>query len=229
MLRFPTLKEAVFVERPNRFLVKAKIDGKSELVHLHDPGRLKELLLPGAKLYLKKTDNPNRKTKWDIILVKSGRQYIAIYSILANRLIKTTLENKQLPGLKSWSLEKAEFTYGNSRFDFLISRNTERMLIEVKSVSLVENRVAMFPDAPTTRGARHLNELAQAVNSGYKTAVMFIVTRDDAEKFMPFEERDPVFANKLKYAVNKGVKAYCFKCQVNRKGMNIDSRIPIKL
>jgi sugar fermentation stimulation protein A len=184
MLKFPPLTEARFLERPNRFLVRVDIGGKQAFAHLHDPGRLRELLLPGAKLYLQKADNPQRKTAWDIILVKKGAVYVAIYSTLVNRLAKKLFADRSFPGFKSWKLIKSEPTFGGSRFDFELSKGREKMLVEVKSVSLVEDGIAPptagFPDAPTERGRRHLVELADAVSQGYKASVIFIITRNDA-------------------------------------------------
>jgi sugar fermentation stimulation protein len=229
MLKLPPLKQALFEERLNRFLVKVNIEGKSELAHLHDPGRLKELLLPGAKLYLQLSDNRLRKTAWDIILIKKGRVYVAIYSTLANRLVKKQFEDRTFTGFKSWRLVKSEPNFGKSRFDFELERKGEKMLIEVKSVSLVEDDVAMFPDAPTVRGRRHLLELAGAVKQGYGASVIFMVTRNDAVSFKPHSERDPEFAESLRRVEKKGVRLYCFKCNVTRKTIDLHSRIPIKL
>lgn len=246
MLQFPRLTEARYIERPNRFLVKVDIDGTYAFVHLHDPGRLQELLVPGAKLFLQKAENPERKTAWDIILVKKGSEYVAIYSTLVNRLAKTLFAENRFPGFKSWKLARSEPAYENvgrvpgerseretrlqvhSRFDFELARGEERMLVEVKSVSLVENGVAMFPDAPTERGRRHLLELAKAVSQGYKASVIFIVTRNDARLFQPHMERDPRFAETLKLVAGQGVKIHCFKCDVRRQSMALDSKILVR-
>jgi sugar fermentation stimulation protein A len=233
MLKFPPLKQALFEERLNRFLVRVNIDGKSELAHLHDPGRLQELLLPGAKLYLQKAGNPDRKTRWDVMLVKKGRIYVAIYSVMANRLAKKLFAQRIFPGFKSWELMRSEPKFKNSRFDFELARGDEKMLVEVKSVSLVEKGIAPptagFPDAPTERGRRHLVELADAVAQGYKASVIFMVTRNDARMFRPHTVRDPRFSETLKYAVKQGVKAYCFKCKIKIKSIALDSRIPIRI
>jgi len=249
MIKFPPLTEARFIERPNRFLVKVDIGGKPAFAHLHDPGRLRELLVPGAELYLQKAENPLRKTSWDIILVKKGPVYVAIYSTLANRLARRLFMERRFPGFKGWRLIKSEPTYKcvgrvlnpsktdekpdtlarvKTRFDFELARGSERMLVEVKSVSLVENGIAMFPDAPTERGRRHLLELADAVAQGYKATVIFIVTRNDAGLFMPFTQRDPRFAKALKQVAKRGVRMHSYKCEVDRKSMALESKIPIR-
>jgi len=232
MIKFPPLTEARFIKRPNRFLVKVDIGGKPAYAHLHDPGRLRELLVPGAKLYLQKAENPQRKTAWDIILVKKGPVYVAIYSTLVNRLAKKLFAEQCFPGFKSWKLVRSEPRFGNSRFDFELSKGGERMLVEVKSVSLVEEGIAPptagFPDAPTERGRRHLLELSDAVSQGYKAAVIFIVTRNDAGLFIPLAQRDPRFAEALNQVAGRGVKMHCHKCQVDRKSIALDSKIPIR-
>ena len=227
MIKFPPLTEARFVERPNRFLVKVDIGGKPAYAHLHDPGRLQELLVPGAKLFLQKADNPQRKTSWDIILVKKDAVYVAIYSTLANRLANKLFAEQRFPGFKSWKLKRSEPRFGNGRFDFELAKGKERMLVEVKSVSLVENDIAMFPDAPTERGRRHLLELADAVSRGYKATVIFMVTRNDALRFRPHARRDPRFAATLEQVAKQGVRMHCYKCEVDRKSIALDSRIPI--
>jgi sugar fermentation stimulation protein len=232
MVEFPPLTEARFIERPNRFLVKVDIGGKPANAHLHDPGRLRELLVPGAKLYLQKAENPQRKTAWDIILVKKGPEYVAIYSTLANKLAKKLFAEQCFPGFKSWKLERSEPRFGNSRFDFELAKGMERMLVEVKSASLVVDDIAppaaRFPDAPTERGRRHLLELGEAVSQGYKALVIFIVTRCDAGLFMPHAQRDPRFADTLKQVAKQGVKMHCYKCKVDRKSIALDSKIPIR-
>jgi sugar fermentation stimulation protein A len=228
MLKFPSLAEALFIERLNRFAVLVNMGGKEEVAHLHDPGRLQELLIPGARLYLQKASNPDRKTGWDIIIVRTGSQLIVIYSIISNRLVKSLLIHREFPGLKGWKLERSEPRFGSGRFDFELSRGRDRMLIEIKSISLVENGVALFPDAPTERGRRHLLELAKASKS-YRTMVIFIVTRGDAISMKPNRQRDPLFAETLERVAQKGVEAVAYNCRVTLKGIRLNKKIPISL
>lgn len=227
MIEFPPLTEAIFVERLNRFAVSAIVDGKSVLAHLHDPGRLLELLIPGATLYLRRANGHDRKTDWDVILVKKGRQLVAIYSTLANRLLAHLLRERQFPGLRGWGLVRTEPAFGKGRFDFELARGKRRMFVEVKSVSLVENGIAKFPDAPTERGRRHLVELADAVKQGYEAMILFIVTRFDADSLQPSWKRDPEFDHTLNHVIRQGVKAIAFKCKVKRQKMILDCQIPI--
>ncbi len=227
LIKFPPLTEAIFVKRLNRFTVRVIIDDKTEIAHLHDPGRLQELLIQGATLYLRRANGKNRKTNWDVILVKKGRQLVAIYSTLANRLLAHLLRERQLPGLKEWRFARSEPRFGRGRFDFELARGKRRKFVEVKSVSLVENGIAKFPDAPTERGRRHLRELADAVKMGYKAIILFVVTRHDAESLRPNWQRDPEFAKALDHAIRQGVKAIAFKCKIKRKSMVLDCQIPI--
>jgi sugar fermentation stimulation protein A len=221
------LIEAIFVERLNRFAVRVIIDDKTETAHLHDPGRLQELLIPGARLYLRKANRHNRKTGWDVILIKKGRQLVVIYSTLANQLLAHLLRERQFPGLRGWRLVRTEPPFGKGRFDFELARGKRRMFVEVKSVSLVENGIAKFPDAPTKRGRRHLEELADAVNQGYQAKVLFIVTRNDADSLQPNWKRDPEFGHTLNHVIRQGVKAIAFKCKIKRQAMALDCQIPI--
>lgn len=227
MIKFPPLTEATFVERLNRFVVGVIVDGKSETAHLHDPGRLQELLIPGARLYLRRANGHHRKTDWDVILVKKGSQLVAIYSTLSNRLVGSLMRDCRFPGLKGWRLVRAEPAFGKGRFDFELIRGKRRMFVEVKSVSLVENGIAKFPDAPTERGRRHLMELADAVRQGHEARILFIVTRHDADSFKPNMQRDPKFPQALNHVINHGVKALSFKCKIKRQAMILDRRIPI--
>ncbi len=223
------MRKAIFIERINRFVVLAKIEGNQQFVHLHDPGRLKELLVPCAKLFLRKAENPGRKTNWDVILVRRGNRLVVIYSTMSNRLVKALLLNRQFPGLKLWKLKKTEPRYGKGRFDFELSRAGRRMFIEVKSVSLVEDGIARFPDAPTERGRRHLLELADASKRGYEVMVIFVVTRNDALSMEPHRQRDPKFAETLNTVTRQGVKAVAYVCDVTLQGMKLNKRIPVMM
>jgi len=227
--KFPPLTRAGFVERPNRFTVVVAINGSREFAHLHDPGRLQELLLPGATLYLAKAANPERKTAWDIILVEKDKRLVMIYSTMANRLCRHLFEQRLFPGLTGWKLAKTEPRFGAGRFDFELARGDKRMLIEVKSVSLVEDGIARFPDAPTVRGARHLRELAAAIKKGYRSRVIFIVTRSDAHLMEPHIQRDPDFARELKLAVKTGVRCSAHLLHIKKDGIRLAHKVPIRI
>ena len=180
--------EAKFCDRPNRFLVRVNINGKMENSHLPDPGRLKELLIPGARLLLKQEDGPNRKTHFSTQAVYLGETLISLNTLIPNQFVSFLLKNKSLPFLKGWELERQEIPYGNNRFDFQLKKNELKMVLEVKSVTLVENRIAKFPDAiQEATGIHpalppHLNDLFQRKESyltlpnDFESVRKFIVT-----------------------------------------------------
>jgi sugar fermentation stimulation protein A len=207
-----------FVERPNRFLVFFKNrdnDNELEMAHLRDPGRLKELLTPDVQLLLRRAkENPNRKTKYDVIAVLHQDRWILINSGFHSDLAAELIELDTIPEIKNFTVKRREYTYGNSRIDFLLEGNENiKILLEVKGCTLVDNGLAKFPDAPTLRGRKHLDELSGAIDDGFKSAVLFLIIRDDASEFTPNSPMDPDFANALKNADKKGVKiiAYSFK------------------
>ena len=156
------LTDATFVRRPNRFLTIVRINGREEESHLPDPGRLEELLIPGVRLKVRQVANEkreNRKTDWTTVLVRKGEEWVSIDSTLPNRFVRSLLENRQLSIFKNYQLVQSEVKLGNHRFDFLLQKNGTPLYLEVKSVTLVEDGVAMFPDAVTERGRRHMNAL----------------------------------------------------------------------
>lgn len=205
-----------FVDRPNRFTVGFETEnGLIEIAHLRDPGRLKELLIPGAKLLLRKAaPNPKRKTKYDVIAVFYRDIWVLINSGFHSDIAADLVESGLINELSNYSIQRREYTYGKSRIDFLLTdQEKSKMLLEVKGCTLVEEGLAKFPDAPTLRGKKHLEELTRSMNEGFKTAVLFLVIRDDAVEFTPNTYMDPDFSDALKIAREKGVIiiAYSFK------------------
>ena len=222
------LYDAIFLERPNRFLTIVEVNGKVVESHLPDPGRLKELLLRGALLRVRKVPETakQRRTKWSTVMVKSGEQFISLDTNLPNKLVKQLLEKKELPFLKEWNLKKSEVTKGKHRFDFLLEKNNLEFFLEVKSVTLVENGVAMFPDAVTERGKKHMEELSKLKDSGFGAGVLFVCQRSDVRRFIPHWERDPKFATSLLRANSLGVKVWVIACEVNSAEINYKFSIP---
>jgi sugar fermentation stimulation protein A len=226
---------ASFIDRPNRFLAQAQILSSQELVYAHvpDPGRLKELLIPLAKVILTKSNNPTRKTQYSLIGVKNKAIWVNLDSQLSNRLFQE--EFSKLPRFKNFGLLKAEFKYHDSRIDFLMENrkdkfNPRKTLIEVKSTTLVKDKIAMFPDAPTLRGTRHVNELKESLLSGFDAVIVFLVKRGDAVKFCPFKEMDPKFFSALKLAKQAGVEICAVLCSYDpivKNEINIQKEIPI--
>jgi sugar fermentation stimulation protein A len=233
------LQEAVFLARPNRFVAVIRLPGAPEpvLAHVADPGRLRELLVPEASLYVRDHGNsPTRKLRYTVALVRSAEgHWVSIHSGLPNRLVGHLLSAGTLPGLEQAKLVRREYTYrspsgGKSRFDFLLELpRKRRCLVEVKGASLVEDGWCKFPDAPTVRGARHVRELIEARKDGYEARVIFVVQRHDPHSLMPHHLRDPVFTQALRDAVSAGVGAHAFCFQMSPQGCLYTREIPVVL
>lgn len=228
-----------FLERPNRFTVVFEADGIKDMAHLRDPGRLKELLLLEAHLLLRPAQNlANRKTKYDVIAVESEGIWVLINSGFHSDLAAELIESGVVPEISSYHVEKREYTFGKSRIDFLLTseedKGTEgdvnggkilqsKMLLEVKGCTLVEEGYARFPDAPTLRGKRHLEELIKAKNEGMNSAVLFLIPREDAQIFSPNWEMDPDFSKTLQKAEHENVMiiAYSFTLNHDKKELEL--------
>jgi sugar fermentation stimulation protein A len=205
-----------FIDRPNRFVVVFETEpGLTETAHLRDPGRLKELLIPGAKLLLRKAKpNPKRKTKYDVIAVFNQDIWVLINSGFHSDIAADLIESGLIKELSNYSILRREYTYSKSRIDFLLTNQEKfKMLLEVKGCTLVEKGLAKFPDAPTLRGKKHLEELSHSIRDGFKAAALFLIIRDDAMEFTPNTAMDPDFSAALGSAMENGVFiiAYSFK------------------
>ena len=225
------LTEARFVERPNRFLVIAEPAGGDPVAaHLADPGRLRELLLPGRRVWLRPAPpGGQRKTAWSVVLVENpgGRGLVSVDTTLPNRLIGKALAGGALPELAAWSLGRAEYPVGRHRVDFLLRGDGGReMLLEVKSVTLVEGGEALFPDAVTARGTRHLRLLAEEAAGDRAAAVMFVAQRGDARRVRAAREIDPDFAAALDEARAAGVEVHARRCRVTLGGVRLGAALP---
>ncbi len=193
--------EAQFIKRVNRFTCSVKIHKNIREAHLHDPGRLTELLIPGSRVVLRAENAPHRRTHYDMVGVYTGDMVVSCDSRVPNRLVGDALRERALSELPPYKTVVPEYTYGHSRIDFCLD---ERILIEVKGVSLVRNGVAFFPDAPTERGRKHLDTLISAL-SKFECYIFFLVQRPDALTFSPNEDTDPAFASTLREARTKWV------------------------
>jgi sugar fermentation stimulation protein A len=241
------LVETCFIERPNRFLLRCSpppsahapavrestTDKASDVVyeaHMADPGRLRELLLPGKRVWLRPAlPSATRRTQWTAVLVESpdGRGLVSVDTTLPNRLIHEALKARALPEFAGWELERKEATLGASRIDFLLRRGDERLALEVKSVTLVENDVALFPDAVTARGARHVRELARlALTPGWSAAILFVLQRPDAARIVAAESIDPAFAQALVDARAAGVRVLGRRCFVSLDSLALGPGVP---
>jgi sugar fermentation stimulation protein A len=227
---------ASFVRRPNRFIVEAELpSGETVPTHLADPGRLRELLVPDAELRLRPVpeDRP-RKTRYTVALVRSQdppHPWVSLDTSLPNRLAGELLEGHGLDGIGPGHSLRREVTHGKSRFDFLVSHDDgAETWVEVKSVTLVEDGVARFPDAPTVRGARHVRELTGIVQAGGQAAVLFVVQRDDAIHVEPKTATDPGFAAALREAKSAGVSLHAVKYRLNEDGSaDFRGKLPVLL
>ena len=217
----------IFIERPNRFLAIVTIGDKREKVHVRDPGRLEELLFPGNRVLVARATKKNRKTAWDLIAAEFENRWVLVNSgkhrEIATNLITGgyILDPKLIEGLQ------AEVKRGRSRIDFCLTlKGAQKLWIEVKGCTLAENGIALFPDAPTSRGSRHLRELIEIRKEGVRAAVIILIFRDDAERFAPYQERDPLFAETFYEAVEAGVEVYPVSLSFINGSISFNSILP---
>ena len=225
------LAEASFLQRPNRFLLLCRLRHTGEVVaaHLADPGRLKEILLPGVRIWLRR-EPPGRgarSTAWSALLVEAADGLVSLHTTLPNRLVRVAIEARALQELDGWELERAEVPLGRSRIDFLLRRGDERLALEVKSVSLVEGGLALFPDAVTARGARHVRELTLlAGRPGWAAGILFVVQRANPQGVRAAASIDPTFAAALTAARAAGVHILARRCRVSLEALELGEAIP---
>jgi sugar fermentation stimulation protein A len=218
---------ATFENSLNRFVAVVKFNDNICNVHIPTTSRMRELLYPGANVFISYNSGKNRKTQYDLKAVIYNGILVSIDSGVPNKILQKALSNHDIDKLSDWSLDKCEVVYGNSRLDFRLSRGGEIMYVEAKSVTLVNEGWALFPDAPTSRGTRHLFHLINAVENGHQASVIFIIQREDANSFSPNTATDPVFAAALKEAYNAGVQVLPLKCIVTAKSIKIVAEVPI--
>ncbi len=224
-MKYENIIKGEFVERPNRFIAICKINDVEEVCHVKNTGRCKELLVKGSTVYLQKSDNPNRKTQYDLIAVQKGDRLINMDSQIVNYVFLEYIYNL----FDNIVFVKPECKYGNSRIDVYAETATEKIFIEVKGVTLENNGVVSFPDAPTERGVKHLKELQKAVAEGYKAYVVFVVQMSDVDYFEPNRKTHPEFADELKTAYENGVIPLAFECNVAPDEIIISKEIKVKI
>ena len=208
-MRYKNVVIGEFIDRPNRFIANVTVDGVVETVHVKNTGRCKEILIPGVLVALEMSDNPNRKTKYDLIAAKrDGVGWINIDSQAPNTVMKEYLESLDFDYIKP------EYKYGKSRIDFYLEKGVDKYLIEVKGCTLFKDGIGYFPDAPTKRGVKHLEELARAARDGYHCAVAFVIGADGIEQVYPNMETHPEFGEALERAKKEGVKVLFIKTHV---------------
>ena len=220
---------ATFVKRDNRFRVTVQVEGRQVWAHLPNSGWLRELLVPGRRVLLVAAQAPKRRTSYDLLMVDLDGTLVSVDARLPSRLLYEALRASRLEDFVGYAEVRREVTYGQSRLDLALEGGSDggRCFIEAKSVTLVEDSVALFPDAPTQRGRRHLGELARAKAEGHRAAAVFVVQRDDAIRFSPHGEADPAFGQALREATQAGVEVYAYKCRVSEEEVALDAPLPV--
>lgn len=226
---YEDIVEGVFLERPNRFIAKVLIDGNLETVHVKNTGRCKEILTEGAKIFLQKNNNPNRKTKYSLISAYKKDMLINIDSQVPNEVVHEAILQNKVPELINLNYVKREQKYKNSRFDIYFERGNKKGFIEVKGVTLEKDGLSMFPDAPTKRGTKHLEELMDAIANGYEGYLFLLIQMDDIHKFTPNYITDETFAKTLMKANDAGVKILCYNSLVTRNEIKIGQKAEVLL
>ena len=225
-MTYSNMTPGTFLARPNRFIAHVEIQGQPEIVHVKNTGRCRELLPVGAQVWCQKSDNPNRKTKYDLITVKKGNRLINMDSQAPNIAAKEWLLSGGLGPAKNI---KAETTHGDSRFDFSFTLDDKQCFLEVKGVTLENDGICAFPDAPTERGAKHLRGLQKCVEDGFGGFVLFVIQMSDVEYLHPNDATDPVFGKALREAAAAGVQVLAVECTVTEDTMMIGNFVPVKL
>jgi sugar fermentation stimulation protein A len=225
------LLEGAFVVRENRFRARVRLAGEEVPVHVPNSGRLGELLEPGREVLLRQVRAPHRATVYDLVMVRLPGALVSIDTRLPNKLFQEALERGNLPQFAGLTQARAEVKFGGSRLDFLLEAegNSESCLVEVKSVTLVQDGIGRFPDAVTERGARHMKELKEACLSGRRAAVLFVVQREDVQAFAPHDQSDPHFGEVLRGVAGAGVEVYAHKCRVTPQEVALLRGVPVLL
>lgn len=226
-MKYDGIYEGTFLERPNRFIAHVEVAGKREVVHVKNTGRCKELLVPGTKVYVQEALNPNRKTRWDLIAVKKGSRMINMDSQVPNQVVAEWIENGHL--FPDVTLIKREVKYRSSRFDIYVETGKRKIFIEVKGVTLEEDGVVRFPDAPSVRAVKHVHELCEAVEEGYEAYVFFVIQMKGVRYFTPNMDTHPAFCEALKEATKKGVHILAYDCKVTKDTITIAKEVSVVL
>jgi sugar fermentation stimulation protein A len=219
-MKYNNIEKAIFISRPNRFIARVSIGGNELIVHVKNTGRCRELLIPGCEVYLEKASNPDRKTPYDLVAVKKDDHIINIDSQAPNAVVK-----EYLLGQNEYDVVRPEYKYGNSRIDFYMEKDNKKYLMEVKGCTLFVDGCGYFPDAPTKRGSKHLEELIGAVQEGYQARIAFVIQGEGISEVKPNVKTDPEFANAFYRAVDAGVEVIFYLCKVDRDELKIIDKL----
>ena len=226
-MQYQKILPGIFLSRPNRFVARVEVDGAEAVCHVKNTGRCRELLVPGARIYLEACGKPGRKTDFDLIAVEKGERLINMDAQAPNRVFGEWAQaGRFIPGL---TLLRPETTFGGSRFDFYWETASDRGFVEVKGVTLEEDGVVRFPDAPTLRGVKHLEELAAARQAGYQAALGFIVQLAGAKYVQPNDVTHPQFGQALRQAAAAGVEVFALGCSVTPDSLTAADPVPVRL
>ena len=233
-MKYENMVKGTFIARPNRFIAEVNVRGVKERAHVKNTGRCKELLVPGGEIYLQDFGEhaEGRKTRYSLYGVKKGELLINMDSQAPNRVAEEAFRAGTLcpPGMGKLTTIKREKTYGNSRFDFYLEdEEGQKAWLEVKGVTLEENGIVKFPDAPTERGVKHINELIKAVKEGYKGYILFVIQIDGMKEFRPNDDTHKAFGDALRKAAAEGVGILAYGCHVTEDTLDISSPVKIKL
>ena len=228
-MEYGNMIEARFLRRVNRFTAFVELNGQEEMVHVKNTGRCRELLIEGAKVFLEEADKEGRKTKYSLIAVYKGDTLVNMDSQAPNQMAAEALAEGKIKEIGEVDFLKREVKYENSRFDIFYQKGEKKGFIEVKGVTLEEDGIAKFPDAPTERGAKHLRELIKAKEEGYEAAVLFVIQMKGVKEFRPNEVRDQKFTMALREAAEAGVKILAYDCKVQVGEVSIDRKVPVHL
>jgi len=226
-MEYKNIKPAKFISRLNRFVANIDINGRAEICHVKNTGRLKELLVPDARVFVQESFNTNRMTKYDLISVYKNNRLVNIDSQVPNKVFYEWISDNNLFG--DVVLIKPECKYEDSRFDFYMETAAGKILIEVKGVTLEENGAALFPDAPTERGVKHIEGLCRCIKEGYEAYIIFIIQMEGVLYFTPNAKTHKAFADALKNAKKQGVKILALDCLVTENSIRVNNFVDVKL
>ena len=226
-LKYKNIHKARFIDRPNRFIAQVEMDGAVQVCHVKNTGRCKELLKPGSLVYLEENSNPNRKTKYDLVAVEKGKSLVNIDSQAPNKVVKEWLEEGGV--YQNPTMVYPEVKYGNARVDFYIEYQERKAFIEVKGVTLENDGVAAFPDAPTERGVKHIYHLIDVLQEGYEAYVIFIIQFKPVKYLIPNDATHAEFGKALREAAAAGVHVLAYDCIVTPDSMQLDQVVQVQL
>ena len=226
-MKYSNIEKGIFISRPNRFIAKVIIGGREETVHVKNTGRCKELLIPGVEVYCDHSDNASRKTAYDLVAVKKDERLINMDSQAPNAAFREWVMNGKFIGTPVFV--KPEYSFGNSRFDFYIEDGERKAFMEVKGVTLEEDGVCRFPDAPTERGVKHIKELIKCMEDGYEAYILFVIQMSPVKYLEPNDQTHKAFGDALREAAGKGMHVMARDCLVTIDSMEIMNEVEVRL